>query len=96
MSPRGSADDSNGETTEMLDINFHGIANLNQTEYMTKTANKYFLLLFWASFTYHEMFREEFSAEIFSRRNIYANLKARYLAGLNLNRVKCPMAYTYL
>ena len=46
MSPHGSADDSNGETTEMLDINFHGIANLNKTEYVQKTANKYFLRLF--------------------------------------------------
>ena len=78
MSPHGSADDSNGEKTEILDINFHGIANLNQTEYMRKTANKYFLLLFWASFTYHEMFREEFSAETSSRRDIYASIKARY------------------
>ena len=87
MLPHGSADDSNGETTEMLDINFHGIANLNQTEYIQKTANKYFLLLFWASFTYHEMFCEEFSAEISSRPDIYVsiNIKARYCADLNLN-----------
>ena len=44
MSPHWSADASNGETTEMLDINFHGIANLNRTEYIPKTANKHFLL----------------------------------------------------
>ena len=80
----------------MLDTNFHGIANLNQTEYIQNTANKYFLLLFWASLTFQEMFREEFSAEISSRRDIYASLKARYPAGLNLNNVKYPMAYTYL
>ena len=91
MSPHGSADDSNGETTEML-----GIANLNQTEYIQKTADKYFLLLFWASFAYHEMFHETFSAEISCRRDIYASIKAIYLAGLNLNKVKYPMAYTYL
>ena len=95
MSLRRSADDSNGETA-MLDINFHGIDNLNRTEYIQKTACKYFLLLFWTSFTYHEMFHEEFSAEIFSRRDTYASIKARYLAGLNLNKVKYPMAYTYL
>ena len=83
MSPHGSADDSNGETTEMLDINFHVIANLNQTEYIQKTTNKYFLLLFWASFTYLGMFHEEFSTEISSRRDIYASIKATYLAGLN-------------
>ena len=83
MSPHGSADDSNGEPTEMLDIDFHGIANLNQTEYIQKTANKYFLLLFCASFTCQEMFREQFSAEISSRRDIYAGMKARYPAGLN-------------
>ena len=31
------------------------------------------------------MFREEFSAEISSRRDIYASIKVKY-----------PMAYTYL
>ena len=46
MSPHGSADDSNGETTEMLDINFHGIANLNHTEYIQKTANNIFYFCF--------------------------------------------------
>ena len=34
------------------------------------------------------MFREEFSVEISSRRDIYASVKARYPAGLNLNNVK--------
>ena len=80
----------------LLDINFHGFANLNQTEYIQKAANKYFLRLFRASFTYHEMFREEFSTDISNRRDIYASIKARYPPGLNLNKVKYPMAYTYL
>ena len=42
------------------------------------------------------MFREEFSAEISSRRDIYASIKARYPTGLTLNNVKYPMAKTYL
>ena len=96
ISPHRSADDLNGETMEMLDINFHGIVNLNQREYIQKTDNKYFLLLFWGIFTYDEMFREKFSGQISSRPDIYASIKARYRAGLNLNKVKYPMAYTYL
>ena len=44
------------------------------------------------------MFREEFSAEISSRRDIYGSIKARYPAGLSQisNGVYVPLSFTFL
>ena len=96
MSPHGSADDSNGEATEILDINFYGIANLNQTEYTQKTSNKYSDFCFELSPLITKCFAKSSVVKYLAGAIFMPVQRLDIRAGLKLNKVKYPMAYTYL